>query len=45
MINSMVKKQDKKEDKKADENLLGHAAAHLVIRDKKSGKELVNQRG
>ena len=39
------KEQKKKEEKKPDEELFGHAAAHLVIRDKKSGKEIINQRG
>jgi len=38
-------KQQKQEEKKPDEMLFGHAAAHLIIRDKKSGKEIVNQRG
>ena len=38
-------KQQKQEEKKPDEELLGHAAAHLVIKDKKSGKTIVNQRG
>jgi hypothetical protein len=38
-------KQQKQEEKKPDEELFGHAAAHLVIRDKNSGKEIINQRG
>lgn len=38
-------KQQKQEEKKPDEELLGHAAAHLVIKDKKSGKVIVNTRG
>jgi hypothetical protein len=35
----------KKQERKPDEDLKGHAAAHLVIKDKKSGKVIVNQRG
>lgn len=41
----MKQEQDNKPEKKPDESLLGYVAAHLVIRDKKSGKEIVNQRG
>jgi len=40
-----MKDEKKQEEKKPDEELLGYAAAHVVIRDKKSGKEIVNQRG
>lgn len=42
-----MKDEDKKKqkEKKPNEELLGHAAAHLVIKDKKSGKVIVNQRG
>ena len=39
------KKDKKEENRKVDEHLFGHAAAHLVIKDKKSGKVIVNQRG
>ena len=39
------KQQKEQKDKKPDEHLFGHAAAHLVIKDKKSGKVIVNQRG
>ena len=42
---SKDEKQQKQEQKVPDEELFGHAAAHLVIRDKKTGKEIVNQRG
>jgi hypothetical protein len=38
-------KQTATEDKKPDETLPGSAAAHLVIKDKKSGKEIINTRG
>ncbi len=37
--------EKQQQEKKPDETLTGFAAAHLVIRDKQSGKELVNQRG
>jgi len=42
-----MKKADKKEkqERKPDETLKGDMAAHLVIKDKKSGKVIVNQRG
>ena len=39
------KKKINKQDKKPDEELKGSVAAHLVIRDKQSGKEILNQRG
>lgn len=38
-------KQDKKREKKPDEELTGYASAHLVIKDAKSGKDIVNTRG
>jgi len=38
-------KKQQKQERKPDEELSGHAAAHLVIKDKKSGKVIVNQRG
>ena len=41
----MSDKGQKKEERKPDETLKGHAAAHLVIKDKKSGKVIVNTRG
>lgn len=41
----MSKKEKKQKEKKPDEKLSGAVAAHLVIIDKKSGKEIVNQRG
>ena len=39
------KKEVKKADKKPDENLSGSVAAHLVIKDAKTGNVIVNTRG
>lgn len=38
-------KQDKKQEKKPDEELTGYASAHLVIKDVKTGKDIINTRG
>ncbi len=41
-------KDEKKEDKqvkKPDEELTGYASAHLVIKDVKTGKDIINTRG
>lgn len=38
------KKQEKSE-KKPDEELTGYASAHLVIKDVKTGKDIINTRG
>ncbi len=41
-------KEDKKQEKlekKPDETLTGYASAHLVIKDVKSDKDIVNTRG
>ena len=38
-------KEDKKKEKEPDEILSGYASAHLVIKDVKSGKDIVNTRG
>ncbi len=43
-MNKEIEKNNK-QDKKPDEELKGSVAAHLVIRDKQSGKEILNQRG
>jgi hypothetical protein len=46
-INTTMKNTDKpeKQERRPDETLKGEMAAHLVIKDKKSGKVIVNQRG
>lgn len=44
MINSKMK-DDKKKEVKPDEELEGSVAAHLVIKDTKTGKVIVNTRG
>lgn len=38
-------KEAEKREKKPDENLEGSVAAHLVIKDVKSGNVIVNTRG
>ena len=38
-------KAETKEEKKPDEILEGSVAAHLVIKDVKTGSEIVNTRG
>lgn len=38
-------KKESKQEKKPDEELTGYASAHLVIKDVKSGKDIVNTRG
>ena len=46
MINSKMKDDEKKEKEvKPDEELEGSVAAHLVIKDTKTGKVIVNTRG
>ena len=39
------KKEAEKQEKKPDENLEGSAAAHLVIKDAKTGNVIINTRG
>jgi len=39
------KEAEKQEKKKPDENLEGSVAAHLVIKDAKTGNVIVNTRG
>ena len=39
------KKQAEKQAKEPDENLNGSAAAHLVIKDAKTGNVIINTRG
>jgi len=38
-------KEEKPEVKKPNEIIKAHAMDHICIRDKKTGKELVNKRG
>ena len=46
MINSKMKDDEKKEKEvKPDEELEGSVAAHLVIKDTKTGNVIVNTRG
>jgi len=39
------KKEEKKAEQKPDETLNGSAAAHLVIKDAKTGNVIINTRG
>ena len=38
-------KKEEKSEKKPDEEATGYASAHLVIKDVKTGKAIVNTRG
>lgn len=38
-------KKEAKQEKKPDENLTGYASAHLVIKDVKTGKAILDTRG
>ena len=40
-----AKKEKEKKTQKPDEVLTGYAAAHLVIKDVKTGTDIVNTRG
>ena len=41
----MKDEKTEKQEKKPDEELTGYASAHLVIKDVKTGKDIVNKRG
>ena len=38
-------KKEVKQEKKPDENLTGYTSAHLVIKDVKTGKAILDTRG